>query len=271
MSEIKICVAGATGRVGKGLIKAILSSNEFKLVAAVGRSAENKTVSSIINDVDCELIIHKSVATALTEALIEPGDVLIDYTKPDIVKENVITAIKKGMHVVIGTSGLTDQDYQEIDQLAQAHKVGVLAAGNFAITAVLMQQFAKLAAPYVGNWEIVDYCEDAKPDAPSGTARELAHTLLPFAASPNRTIPNPTKGIAESRGANLNSTQIHSVRLPGFYMACEVLMGLPGERLIIRHESIDSATPYITGTLLAARKVGRLIGLQRGLASVLSL
>ena len=113
----------------------------------------------------------------LEEALATPCDVVVDYTKPLAVKAHVLAAIAAGRHVVVGTSGLGAADYAEIDAAARANGVGVLAAGNFSITATLMKRFALMAAKYVPDVEVIDYASAKKPDAPSGTARELAEAL----------------------------------------------------------------------------------------------
>ncbi len=213
-----------------------------------------------------ELTISNAVATALAV----PTDVLVDYTKADVVKANVLTAIGSGVHVVIGASGLTDADFGEIDQAARAHKVGVIAAGNFAITAVLLQRFACEAAKYLAHWEIIDYAADAKQDAPSGTARELAYRLAQVRA-PEATHPiAATIGPPESRGATLNGSQIHSLRLPSYIIGVEAIFGAKDERLTLRHDAGSGAEPYIGGTLLAIRKVREHVGLVRGLDKIMA-
>jgi 4-hydroxy-tetrahydrodipicolinate reductase len=265
--RIKVCLAGATGWVGGALAKAIHESQEFELVAAVGRTSVGKRLGDILGIP----AIGITVSSTVEEALAAKCDVLIDYTHPSAVKNHVIAAISKRVPLVIGTSGLTDDDFQEIDELARRHEVGVLAAGNFAITAVLLQRFALQAAKYLPHWEVIDYGTAEKPDAPSGTARELAARLsevrLPIVHHPI----DRTMGPKESRGATVKGTQVHSVRLPGFVSSCEVLFGMPDLRLVLRHESGPSPEPYVAGTLLAAKKVASFIGLKRGLDCVMEL
>jgi 4-hydroxy-tetrahydrodipicolinate reductase len=170
---------------------------------------------------------------------------------------------------VIGSSGLSEADFAEIEALARAKKVGVIAAGNFAITAVLLQRFATEAAKYLAQWEIIDYSSDLKIDAPSGTARELAHRLSQV-RKPHPAHPiEATVGERDSRGANVEGTQIHSVRVPGFVLGAEVIFGAPDERLTIRHDAGSGPEPYIAGTLLAIRKVTGRVGLTRGLEDLL--
>jgi 4-hydroxy-tetrahydrodipicolinate reductase len=198
-----------------------------------------------------------------------PCDVLVDYTLPDVVRQNVLAAIGRGVRIVVGTSGLTDGEYTEIDAAAKARGVGVLAAGNFALTAVLLQRFAELAARHVPHWEIVDYGKADKPDAPSGTARELASRLSRVRAPVLGHPLDRTQGSKEARGGTLAGTQVHSVRLPGFVSSVEIVFGLPHERLSIRHDSGSGVEPYVAGTLLAIRKVSTFAGLRRGLDSVM--
>jgi 4-hydroxy-tetrahydrodipicolinate reductase len=262
---IKVCVAGATGWIGNPLCEAIERADDLELVGAVSRSYAGEKLADVIEEIESEIIISGTVV----DALAQPVDVLVDYTKADIVKANVMTAIEKGVNVVIGSSGLTDSDFVEIDKAARQNSVGVIAAGNFAITAVLLQRFACEAAKYLSQWEIIDYCSATKPDAPSGTARELSYRL---AQVKTPELPYPiaeTIGEKSARGAGLNGTQMHSVRLHGFVSSIETIFGAVGERLSIRHDSMDGAQPYIQGTLLAIRKVKDRVGLVRGLDQVM--
>ena len=263
--RIKICLAGATGWVGRALVPAILDADDLKLTAAVARTEEGKSLGDMLGINDLGVILCSSVK----EALKEDCDVLVDYTSPLIVKENVMTAIKRKINVVIGTSGLTDSDYEEIHKAAVINGVGVLAAGNFAITAVLLQKFAEIAAKYIPQWEIFDYASDDKPDAPSGTSRELASRLSGIKKPKIRIPAEKTVGIKESRGANLHGMQVHSVRLPGYISSAEVIFGLDDMRLTIRHDAGNSAVPYVHGTLMAVRKVVSFMGLKRGLDTII--
>jgi 4-hydroxy-tetrahydrodipicolinate reductase len=263
--KLNVCVAGASGWVGNPLSKAIAQSADLGLVGAVARTHKGKRLSDVIGALDSDV----SVSGSVDEALAAPTDVLVDYTKPNIVKANVLAAIRRGVHVVIGTSGLTDDDYAEIHQAAVAHKVGVVAAGNFAITVVLLQRFACEAAKYLSHWEIIDYASDAKIDAPSGTARELAFRLSEI-KQPELTVPlDKMNGPRDSRGTTLNGTQVHSVRVPSFVIGVEAIFGAKQERLSLRHDAGSGADPYIQGTLLAIRKVKSVSGLVRGLDRVM--
>jgi len=263
--KLNICIAGATGWVGKPLCLAVSKADDLSLVGAVSRTHRGRNLKDVLGDTQINLIVSGSVA----EGLETQTDVLVDYTNADIVKANVMDAIGKGVHVVIGSSGLTDEDYLEINQAALDHKVGVIAAGNFAITAVLLQRFACEAAKYLSHWEIIDYASDAKQDAPSGTTRELAFRLSEV-RKPELTHPiEETIGERETRGATLNGIQIHSIRLPSYVISVETIFGANDERLTIRHDAGSGAEPYIQGTLLAIRKVREHAGLIRGLDRIM--
>jgi 4-hydroxy-tetrahydrodipicolinate reductase len=263
--KLNVCVAGATGWVGKPLCLAISEADDLGLVGAVSRSHQGHNLKDVVEDSNINLIISGSVA----EALETPTDVLVDYTKADAVKANVMTAIHKGVHVVIGSSGLTDEDFAEINRAALDNSVGVVAAGNFAITAVLLQRFACEAAKYLSHWEIVDYASDAKEDAPSGMTRELAFRLSEIRKPEVTHAVEDTIGEKESRGVTLNGSQIHSIRLPGYIIGAEVIFGATDERLSIRYDAGSGATPYIQGTLLAIRAVKNYVGLVRGLDRIM--
>jgi 4-hydroxy-tetrahydrodipicolinate reductase len=209
------------------------------------------------------------VIDSVEDALATKPDVFFEFTNPSVAKEHVLLALKSGAHVVIGTSGLTDEDYQEVGQAARQAQRGALAVGTFALTAVLLQKFAEMAARYIPHWEIIDYASAGKKDAPSGTARELASRLSEIRESRLDVPLDETHGPVESRGARLQGTQVHSLRLPGYTISIDAIFGMPDQKLLLRHEAGSSAVPYVDGALLAVREVGRLVGLQRGLASVM--
>ena len=263
--KLKVCVAGATGWVGKPLCLAVAGAEDLRLVGAVSRTQKGRSLQEALGGPAPDVTVSGSVA----EALEAPCDVLVDYTHADAVKGHVLTAIRKGVHVVIGSSGLTDEDFVEIGRAASDRKVGVIAAGNFAVTAVLLQRFACEAAKYLPQWEIIDYASDAKRDAPSGTARELAFRLSEV-GRPEVTHPvEETIGGGASRGLTLNGVQVHSLRLPGYVIGVEAIFGARDERLTIRHDAGAGAEPYIQGTLLAIRKVTGRVGLVRGLDRIM--
>jgi 4-hydroxy-tetrahydrodipicolinate reductase len=259
-----VCIAGATGWTGRALVLGVLAAPDLELVSAVGRSAAGRDLGEALGGETLGVPVHASVAEAL-----EGVDVLVDYTSATAVKANVLAAIAAGVAVVIGTSGLTADDFAEIDAAARERSIGVVASGNFSLTAAMCQAAALLAARHLPQWEVIDYASATKPDVPSGTARELAERLgeirRPELGHPIAELHGPH----EARGASVGGAQVHSVRLPSFVVSTEVVFGLPDERLTIRHDAGGTPEPYVAGTLIAVRKAPSLIGVTRGLDTLL--
>jgi 4-hydroxy-tetrahydrodipicolinate reductase len=266
---IRVVVAGATGWTGRALVAAILKSGDLKLAGAVARSSAGKDAGEAVGAAAAGV----PISATLAEALRPPSDVVVDYTSAHAVKAHALLALDQGRHVVIGSSGLSAADYEEIDAAAHAAKRGVLAAGNFSITATLLKRFALEAARYVADVEVIDYASATKPDTPSGTAREIAEMLGQIERRPLAKPVAELAGIRETRGAAIGDrtpVQVHSLRMPSYVIACEAIFGAPDERLTIRHDAGSSAAPYVAGTLLAVRRVGEFVGLRRGLDSLLA-
>jgi len=249
---IRVCVAGVTGWVGGPVADAVKAAGDLELVAGVARS---------------DAASFSSVAEALDAV---PADVFVDYTSATAVKGNVLAAIERGVGVVVGSSGLSAADYAEIDARAREKQIGVIAAGNFSVTAALLVRFAAEAARHIETWEVIDYASATKPDAPSGTSRELAERLEEVRSPVLRVPIDEVHGAREARGASVAGTQVHSVRLPSFSVVAGSLKKKGGERLSIRHDAGESAAPYIAGTLIAIRAVPGRVGLTRGLDQLLS-
>ncbi|HWU77348.1 MAG TPA: 4-hydroxy-tetrahydrodipicolinate reductase [Rhodanobacter sp.] len=263
--SLKVCVAGATGWAGSELARGIAAADDMSMVAAVGRRHAGQVLGEVLG----EPRLNASIFASVNEALAQPCDVLVEYTHADSAKANILAALERGVHVVVGSSGLSDEDYAEIDALAQERGRGVLACGNFALTAVLLIKFAEMAAKIIPQWEIIDYASAGKPDAPSGTVRELAGRLGKV-RQPHLEVPiSETLGMPETRGGTLAGSQVHALRLPGFVLGAEVIFGMPDQTLSLRHNAGSSAKPYVDGALLAIRKVPGLVGLTRGLDAVL--
>jgi 4-hydroxy-tetrahydrodipicolinate reductase len=253
---IAVCVAGATGWTGRAVVDGVLTAGDLELRSGVARSAAGGEAGGAP--------IFATVAEAVAGV-----DVLIDFTSHHVAKDNALAAIERGVAVVIGTSGLTAADFEEIDAAARARHVGVVSAGNFSLTAAMAQAAALLVARHLPNWEVIDYASATKADVPSGTARELAERLGEIGTpTPGRPL-DELAGPREARGATVGGTQVHSVRLPSFVVSTEVVFGLPDERLTIRHDAGGSPAPYVAGTLLAARAAPNRVGLTRGLDRLL--
>jgi 4-hydroxy-tetrahydrodipicolinate reductase len=249
---IRVCVAGVTGWTGSAVAAAVEAASDLELVAGVSRSDPAR---------------FSSVAEALDAVT---ADVLVDYTHASVVKQHVLDAVERRVAVVVGSSGLGAADYEEIDALARDQSVGVIAAGNFSLTAGLLLRFATEAARSLDEWEVIDYASADKQDAPSGTARELAERLEQVRPPVLRVPVDETHGAREARGATVAGTQVHSLRLPSFTVSTEIVFAAHGERLSIRHDAGDTPAPYVAGTLLAIRAVPDRVGMLRGLDELLA-
>ena len=248
---IRVCIAGVTGWTGSAVAEAVEAADDLALVAGVSRSDPSS---------------YSSVAEALDAV---EADVLVDYTHAAVTKANTVAAIERGVAVVVGSSGMSADDYDEVDAAARAKDVGVIAAGNFSLTAALLLRFAVEAARRLDAWEVIDYASASKRDAPSGTARELAERLDEV-RRPTLGVPlDDVVGAREARGATIAETQVHSLRLPSFTVSTEIVFADEGERLSIRQDAGESAAPYVAGTLLAIRAAPERVGLTRGLDRLL--
>ncbi|HYU04127.1 MAG TPA: 4-hydroxy-tetrahydrodipicolinate reductase [Jatrophihabitantaceae bacterium] len=245
----RIGVLGARGRMGQQVCQAVVAADDMDLVAAV--------------DAGDWLF---SVADG-------GAQVLVDFTHPDVVMDNVRFAIDQGIHAVVGTTGVTDERLDTIREwLADTPKLGVLVAPNFAIGAVLSMRFAQLAAPHYESVEIVELHHPEKADAPSGTAVRTAQLVAAArAAAGLDPVPDATThGLDGARGAVVDGVHVHAVRAAGLVAHQEVLFGTPGETLSIRHDSFDRAS-FMPGVLLGIRQIATRPGLTVGLEPLLGL
>jgi 4-hydroxy-tetrahydrodipicolinate reductase len=259
-----VTVSGATGWAGRAVAEGVLRAPDLHLVGAVARSAAGRELGQAWGADPVGLTVAGQVDDALADA-----DILVDYTAPAAAKQHALLAIQRRVHVVIGTSGLSAEDFDEIHHVARAAGIGVVAAGNFSLTAAMAQAGALLAAHFLPQREIIDYASAGKPDAPSGTARELAERLATVSMHEHVVPVHETIGHPEARGAQIAGTPVHSLRLPSFVVSTEVVFAQPDERLSIRHDAGSSPAPYVAGTLLAIRAVRRIVGVVRGLDTLL--
>ena len=246
---IKILVAGYSGSMGQQVLKLIDETPDFELVAvfALGATESDRQRFGLGEQV--------KIYNELSQ--IEHGaDVWIDFTAPSAVFENVKFALKHGMRPVVGTTGLTDEELAELKQLALAQQLGGLVAPNFGMSAVLLMKFAKEAAKYFPDVEIIEMHHDNKKDAPSGTALMTAKLIA------------QTETLAHVRGGDYEGIKLHSVRLPGYVAHEQVLFGGAGEALTIRQDSFDRAS-FMSGVKLAVQKAKALDGLIVGLENIL--
>lgn len=264
-TKITVAVAGVSGSVGGAVAAAVLRSDEFQLVAASSRRLVGRDIGEALQMPSAGIAI---VASA-RDALRAQPEVFIDYTHPTVVWDHCVSAIEKKSNVVIGTSGLTRAQLEELGKLGEQAGVGVFAAGNFSVTAALLQHLAKIAARFLPHREIVDYGKPLYIQGPSATGRELADTLAAVKANEQIVPPEVALGQKEARGATVSGTQVHSVRANGFGFSLEAIFGLKSERLTLRHDCSESPEPYVYGTLLAAKAVRTFKGLRRGIDSLL--
>lgn len=261
---MRICIGGVTGWVGRKLCAAVLEHRGFELTGAISRATAGKSVAQALN-LDSGVMISSTISEALTN---QP-DVYVDFTSPNVVKKHVHMAIARKCNVVIGTSGLSEAELVEIGLLAEENRIGVLAAANFAVTAVLAQKCAEFIARHIKRYEIVDFGPVTKTDAPSGTARELAFSLVQNQPAELDVPLDRIHGVTECRGGNVNGVQVHSVRLPSYSFGFDIIFGLGQERLTLKHETGPDSEPYVAGAILAIEKVRTFTGLRRGLKSIL--
>jgi 4-hydroxy-tetrahydrodipicolinate reductase len=261
---IAVTVAGATGWTGRAVAEAVLAAPDLTLVGALARRAAGEDLGTAWGGGANGVRVAGTVDEALAGA-----QVLVDFTSHDAAKAIALRAAAAGVHVVTGTSGLTADDFAEIDAAARSAGVGAVAAGNFSLTAAMAQAGALLAARFLPQREIVDYASATKRDAPSGTARELAERLAGVATHPLAVPLADVVGHPEARGASVAGTQVHSLRLPSFVVSTEIVFAAPDERLVIRHDAGSTPAPYVAGALLAVRAVTGLVGLVRGLDTLL--
>jgi 4-hydroxy-tetrahydrodipicolinate reductase len=244
--------------------RAVADDPDLKLVAAVDRSHVGESIGSLIGLPKLEVW----VADELYELLTADAEVAVDFTHPDVVLEDLRWAVEHAVDMVVGTTGLTDDELEEIRTLlaADTSESNVIVAPNFAIGAVLMQRFAAEAARFFPALEVIELHHDGKGDAPSGTA--LA-TVRRIAGERTGEVRGPaTESIPGARGADVEGIRIHSVRLPGLVAHQEVILGAPGQTLTIRHDSMDRAS-FMPGVLLAVKAVGSRPGLTLGLEPLL--
>jgi 4-hydroxy-tetrahydrodipicolinate reductase len=264
MTDIALAIAGATGWTGSAVALGALAAPDITLKSAIARRSAGQDLGTALGREPLGVRIHGDVSEAL-----DGVDVLVEFTSHDHAKAIALAAIERGVAVVIGSSGLTADDYGDIDAAARAAGVGAVAAGNFSLTAAMMLAGAELAARHLPYREVIDYAAGTKPDAPSGTARELAERLQEV-REPQVDLPaDQVAGRPDARGADVAGTQIHSLRLPSFVVSTEIVFAAEDERLSIRHDAGGTPAPYVGGVLLAVRRARGHVGLIRGLDRLL--
>ena len=266
MGSIRVVVHGASGKMGREIIRALCSEDEIEVTGAVEKEVSDEFYLPLPDG--CEIAIPFSSNLDYILTTCQP-DVLVDFTIAQATMPAVRMATKQGVNLVIGTTGLTADDLSEIDRLSKAHRVGAVVAPNFALGAVLMMHLAKIAAKYLDYAEIIELHHHLKVDAPSGTARATARAMADARGKPFSHPPERSK-TSSSRGELVEGVTIHSVRLPGLLAHQEVILGGPGQTLSIRHDTI-SRECYMPGVILAVKEIVKRQGLVYGLDTLLGL
>ncbi len=234
---IKVAVCGAMGKMGKEVCQAVLDCPDTELVAKIDIASD-------------EMYHHIEDANRVVDI-----DVLVDFTQPKSIFENAKYCLNNGIKIVIGTTGLKDEEIEFLKKLSQEKNTGCLIAPNFSTGAVLMMMFARQAAKYFDNAEIIELHHNQKKDAPSGTAIKTASMMAEVKDDFTKNNCPETETIEGARGGNSYSNiHIHSVRMPGYIASQEVIFGSSGQIMTIRHDSMDRKC-YMQGVLLAVKHV----------------
>ncbi|MGD9154677.1 MAG: 4-hydroxy-tetrahydrodipicolinate reductase [Bacillota bacterium] len=264
MAQIKVLVAGACGRMGREVVKTVCNDPELELVGVVDNFNAGKDIGGIVGLEPVGISVCANLGETLETSRAE---VMVDFTTPQSVLENIRTALKKGVHTVVGTTGLAPDDVEELRQLSEAHRANLLVVPNFAVGALLMMRFAALAAQYMPQVEIIELHHDQKLDAPSGTAVKTAEMIIAARGTKANSQIGKEK-IQGVRGGEMEGIHLHSVRLPGFIAHQEVIFGAEGQTLTIRHDSI-SRESFMPGVTLAIKNIKDRPGLTYGLDQLL--
>lgn len=266
MDKIKVVVNGALGKMGSETVKAVLNDPYLTLVGIADIKSRGESIAHIVGpDSQQDMVIEKD-----PEQLIESTgpDVIIDFTSPQSVFDSVRSFLKLGVSCVVGTTGLSEAELKQLEKLALDKGVGVAVIPNFAIGAVLMMKFAKDAARYFPDVEIIELHHPQKLDSPSGTSIKTAELINEARAD------RPPSGIHEiekipgCRGGEAEAVRIHSVRLPGFVAHQEVIFGGLGQSLTIRHDSYDRVG-FMPGVIMVCKKMKDIKGLVYGMDNLL--
>ncbi len=253
---IKVLVSGAAGKMGKEVVQAVRHQKDMRVVAGVD------PMGNVGNQ---ELELFPDLAVALDK--VRP-DVVIDFTHPHVVMENIKICLSKQVRMVVGTTGLDDAELKRLEVKAANKNWAALIVPNFAIGAVLMMRFAQEAAQYFPDVEIIEYHHNEKKDAPSGTAMKTAELINQCLIDKGTKDEDQFEIIPGATGASSGEVRIHSLRLPGYVAHQEIIFSSFGQNLIIRHDSTHRQS-FMPGVLLAVRKIHNLKGFVYGLEHIL--
>jgi len=261
----KVVVNGALGRMGKEVIKAVSSHPQFELAGAVDKKASEDRLA--LPDQSGYIPLSTDLEPLLK---FTRPDVMVDFSIAEATIPTVRTAVRQNVSMVIGTTGLTQENLDEIDRLARDNDLGAVVAPNFSLGAVVMVHMSKIAARFFDYAEIIELHHEQKLDAPSGTASSTAQAMLESRDKPFLYSKTQKETISNTRGGEKGGIAIHSVRLPGLMAHQEVLFGAAGQTLSIRHDTINREC-YMPGVILAVQRVSEMKGLVYGLEKLLGL
>ncbi len=264
-TKISVVVAGAAGKMGREVVKAVLGEAALELVGAVDVRGRGTDAGVQAGLPPAGIEITNDLEALLKE---KRPQVLVDFSNPHAVLHNIYLALDNQVCPVVGTTGLTNEEIQAIESKAEAKGIGVFIAPNFALGAVLMMKFAQEAARYFPHVEIIEMHHDQKVDAPSGTSLRTADLILEQRSVFRQGAINEYEKVTGARGAEIGGIRVHSVRLPGYVAHEEVIFGGLGQLLTLRHDSINREC-FMPGVLLAINKVIHLSGLVVGLEHLL--
>lgn len=257
----KVLIAGATGAMGQKAVDLVNSLDGFEITAALAPSLTKENMT------DFHLAPSVHPYQTLTEIEAGIADIWIDFTLPSAVYQNVKFALEHGMRPIVGTTGLTDDQQEELIALSKEKQLGGLIAPNFGMSAVLLMKFAQEAAKYFPDVEIIEMHHGDKKDAPSGTALSTAK-LIDQVRPAHETNPDEVESLPGARGGDYHGIKVHAVRLPGYIAHEEVLFGGDGEALTIRQDSFDRQS-FMNGVRVALEKIDELPALVIGLENIL--
>ncbi|MBO9999967.1 MAG: 4-hydroxy-tetrahydrodipicolinate reductase [Cyanobacteria bacterium SID2] len=271
-SPIPVVVNGAAGKMGREVVKAVAQAEDMMLLGAIDRNPDlaGQDVGEVAGCGPLEVPILSDLQSTLVMATQEQQQgVMVDFTHPDGVYDNVRAAIAYGVRPVVGTTGLSPEQIQDLAEFADKASTGCLIVPNFSIGVVLMQQAAIQASKYFDHVEIIELHHNQKADAPSGTAIKTAQMLAELGKTFNPQAVSEEEKLKGARGSvGDENIRIHSVRLPGLIAHQEIIFGAPGQVYTLRHDTTDRAC-YMPGVLLAVRKVTELKSLVYGLEKIL--
>ncbi|MCJ7839476.1 4-hydroxy-tetrahydrodipicolinate reductase [Lederbergia sp. NSJ-179] len=263
--RIKIVIAGPRGRMGQEAVKLVENTENFQLVAVVDRQHNGMKLADILETTQSQAKVYTDMEDCFQN---EQADVLIDLTTPETGYVHTKTALTYGVRPVVGTTGFSKEELQELRNLAEEKELGCIIAPNFAIGAILMMKFSQMAAKYFPDTEIIEMHHDQKLDAPSGTAVKTAEMIKENRAHHQQGHEDEKETLQGARGADYDGMRIHSVRLPGLVAHQQVLFGAEGQTLTLRHDSFNRAS-FMSGVKISVETIMSLDSLVYGLEHIL--